>query len=113
MSENGTTIPVKGLGNIKWKDFWKSLYYAAASQIIALVVFFIKNILQLHPHLPTWGEWLPYVQMTVYAIGGYIAAKFGVNNVGQIFQKYQPIVHIDVDSLNELKEKAASADTKE
>jgi len=113
MSENGTTFPVKGLGNIRWKDLWKSLYYAAASQIVALILFFCDSLLQAHPHFPTWIEWLPYVKATFAAIAGYIIAKFGVNNVGQILQKDQPVVHIDVDSLNELKEKAASADTKE
>lgn len=105
--ENGTTVPVKGLGNIKLKDLWKGLYYAIAGQIVALFLFFCNSLLQEHPHFPTWLEWLPYIKATFAAIIGYLGAKFGVNNVGQILQKDKPVVHVDVESLNDLKAKAA------
>ncbi|MEO7048951.1 MAG: hypothetical protein ABI091_26850 [Ferruginibacter sp.] len=106
MSENATTIPPKGLGSIKWNDLLKGVYYASIGQFLALGGFLISGILTDHPHFPTWVEWLPYVKATVYAIGGYIAGKFGVNNVGQIFTKDKPVVHVDAAELDSLKQQA-------
>lgn len=106
MSENATTIPPKGLGSIKLNDLWKGLYYAAIGQVLALAGFFVSGLLTEHPHFPTWAEWLPYVKATVYAIGGYIAGKFGVNNVGQILQPDKPVVHVDAEELKDLRDKA-------
>lgn len=104
------TIPPKGLGSLQWHDLLKGLYYAAIGQLLALVGFLFTGLLQEHPHFPSWVEWLPYVKATLYAIGGYIAGKLGVNNVGQIFAKDKPIVHVDATALDELKAKAEQAD---
>lgn len=106
MSEIATTVPPKGLGNVRWKDLVKGIYYACIGQILALIGFMFTGLLQEHPHFPTWVEWLPYVKATLYAIGGYIAGKLGVNNVGQIFQKDKPVVHVDANQLASLQEQA-------
>ena|SRR6185503_4559901 len=103
-----TPPPPKGIGSIQWRDLLKGIYYAAIGQFLALIGFFVSGILTEHPHFPTWIEWLPYVKATVYAIGGYIAGKFGVNNVGQIFKKDKPVVPIAQDTLQDLKDKAAT-----
>jgi hypothetical protein len=102
MSEEVSSIPPKGLGSIQLRDFWKSLYYAANMQIIALFGFLLTSLLQDHPHFPTWVEWLPYVKATVFAIFGYLTGKFGVNNVGQIFKADQRVVKVDAVKLDEL-----------
>jgi len=102
------TIPPKGLGSLKLADLWKGLYYAASAQILALIYFLFEQLLTEHPHFPTWIEWLPYVRATVFAILGYLVAKLGVNNVGQIFTKDKPIVRVDAQALDELKAKADS-----
>lgn len=112
MATPTATIPPKGLGNINWNDLWKGLYYAAIGQILALIGFFVSGLLTEHPHFPTWAEWLPYIKSTLYAIGGYLAGKFGVNNVGQILTKDKPIVRVDAEALDELKAKAEIADKK-
>lgn len=109
MSDTTPAIPPKGLGTLQWRDLLKGVYYAAIGQLLALGGFFLTSVLQEHPHFPSWVEWLPYVKATLYAIGGYITGKLGVNNVGQIFTKDKPIVHVDAQALEELKEKADSA----
>ena len=102
------SIPPKGLGAIQWRDILKGVYYAASAQIIALIYFGIGQIFVPNPHWPTWVEWLPYLKAAVMAIVGYIIAKLGVNNVGQIFTKDKPIVRVDAQALDELKAKADS-----
>jgi hypothetical protein len=111
MSETATSIPQKGLGTVKWHDVLKGLYYISIGQILALVGFLVSSLLQEHPHFPTWAEWLPYVKVACYSIGGYITGKFGVNNVGQILKKDQPVVHIGADQLDELQQKADILDS--
>ena len=104
MSEIASTVPPKGLGNVRWKDLLKGIYYSCFTQIIALIAFLVNGLLQEHPHFPTWVEWLPLVKLNVYAIGGYLAGKLGVNNVGQIFQKDKSVVHVDAEQLASLQE---------
>lgn len=96
----------KGLGSIKWKDLFKGLYYAAVGQILYLAGFFFSSLLQEHPRLPTWPEWLPYIKAIAVAIGGYLVGKLGVNNVGQILTKDKPVVQVSKETLEELKDKA-------
>lgn len=107
MSEIATiTIPPTGLGRIMfWRDLGKGLYYACAGQLLALVSYIGDSILQEHPHFPnTWIEWLPYVKNIAYAASGYVIAKFGVNNIGQIGKKNKPVVLVSQKHLEE-KEK--------
>lgn len=106
MPDTTATIPPKGLGAIQIRDLFKGLYYAASSQLIALIYFGIEQIFVEHPHFPTWVEWLPYLKAFVLAIIGYPVAKLGINNVGQIFTKDKPIVRVDAAALDELKQKA-------
>lgn len=111
MSEQtATTVPPKGLGSVKLRDLWKGLYYIAISQVIVMLGLLGENILQEHPHFPTWIQWLPYLKAAVASLAAYLGGKLGVNNVGQIFQKDKPVVHVDVESLKELQEKANEAE---
>lgn len=102
---NQAAIPkTKGIGNIKWADLSKGLYYASIGTILTLVGFIVESILTEHPHFPSWVEILPYIKGVVASLGGYIVGKFGVNNVGQVLQKDKEVVRIDVDTLDDLKE---------
>ena len=101
-----TVPPKKGLGSIQWRDLLKGVYYAAVGQILYLIGFFFSSLLQEHPRFPTWIEWLPYIKAIAVTIGGYIVGKFGINNTGQILTKNKPTTTIDVDTLNDLKQKA-------
>ena len=109
MSENAD-VPPKGLGSIKWQDILKGVYYAAIGQLVYLAIYFGNSILQATPHFPTWAEYVPYLKAVFASIGGYILGKLGVNNVGQIFTSDKPVVRMDVNAVNELKQKAAVAD---
>lgn len=114
MSQSGTVqVPPKGIGKIAWRDLWKGLYYACAGQLLALVSFVGVSIFQEQPHFPnTWIEWLPYIKGLVYAAAGYVLAKFGVNNVGQVGQSDKPVVLVDQEHLEDLKQKADSNTSK-
>ncbi len=112
MSELATTIPPKGYGSLQARDWLKGLYYAVVGSIVLMFYFLVENLLQEHPHWPTWNEWLPLIKGFVQAFAGYIIGKIGVNNVGQIFQKDKPIVHVDAEDLKKVVEKAAEADGK-
>ncbi len=104
------SMPPKGIGTVNWKrDLLKGLYYACAGQIIAILGFVGTSILKEQPHFPnTWVEWLPYVKGLIYTAAGYIGAKFGVNNVGQLFQKDKPVLLVAKEHLKDLTDKAAA-----
>lgn len=106
-----TPIPPRGIGNIKWYDLLKGMYYTGIGAILALVSFVVKGILTETPHLPTWVEILPFVQTIVFTVGGYLVGQLGVNNVGQILTKDKSTVRIDVDTLNDLKNQDDSTKT--
>lgn len=98
--------PAKGIGTIKWSDLVKGVYYACIGQILYMIGFFFMSLLQEQPRLPTWIEWLPYLKAIAVSIGGYVIGKLGINNVGQPLAKDKPVVHVDVEDLNNLKEQA-------
>lgn len=110
MSETKQTLkaPATGLGQIAfWSDLGKGLYYACAGQIIALLTYLGNSVMQEQPHFPnTWVEWYPYVKNIVYAAAGYVFAKFGINNVGQILQRNKDVLLVPKDHLDELIQKA-------
>lgn len=105
MSDNVAPLPKK-IGSVRLNDLVKGIYYAISAQIIALIYFGVEALFQEHPHFPTWAEWLPYTKAAVIGIVGYLIAKLGVNNVGQILQGDKPLVRVDANKLEELKTKA-------
>ena len=109
MSQNAD-IPPRGLNSIKWQDLLKGVYYAAIGQLVYLIIYFGDSILQATPHFPTWSEYVPYLKAVFVSIGGYLLGKLGINNVGQIFTSDKAVVKMDVNSVNELKAKVASAE---
>lgn len=110
MSEIATTVPPKGFGSLQARDWLKGLYYAVIGQLVIMLYFLVDNLLQEHPHWPTWAEWLPSVKAFVSTFAGYVLGKIGVNNVGQLFQKDKPIVHVAADELKALLNKDNEAD---
>ena len=108
--EVATKVPPKGLWSLQARDFLKGLYYAVVGQLVIMIYFLIQNLLQEHPHWPTWAEWLPSVKAFVSTFAGYILGKIGVNNVGEIFTKDKPVVHVDATDLKNLENKARVAD---
>ena len=102
-----TPPPPKGIGTIQLRDFIKGLYYAGIGQVLLLAGFVVSSLLQEKPVFPTWAESLPYIQSLAATLGGYILGKFGVNNVGQILTRDKEVVKIDVNTLENLKEKAS------
>lgn len=113
MGEKVTPPPPKGIGSVNLRDLVKGLYYATGTQIGIMIWFVIKNLLQEEPAFPTWAEWLPYLNIFVAQLVTYLLSKFGINNVGQIFTANKPVQQIAVDTLTNLKERAAFADTTE
>ena len=106
-NEKLTPLPPEGFGKIKWHDLAKGLYYAVIGSVLTLLGFLVEGILTETPHLPTWVEILPYIKGVTATIGGYILGQFGINNVGQILKKNKEVVKIDVNTLEDLKEKAS------
>jgi enamine deaminase RidA (YjgF/YER057c/UK114 family) len=100
-----TSLPPKGIGNIKAYDFIKALYYAILGTLFTFAMFMMESIFQNKPHFPTWIEMLPYLKAIIGQSMVYIAGQLGINNVGQILTKDKSTVRIDVDTLKELKEK--------
>lgn len=105
------TVPPTGLGSIAfWSDLGRGLYYACAGAILRLVSFVGGSVLSEHPHFPnTWAEWFPYVQGIAFAASGYVLAKFGINNVGQIMQRDKPVVLVGKEHLEDLTQQAANS----
>jgi hypothetical protein len=48
------------------------------------------------------------LKSTVAIIIAYLIKNLSTNNVGQVLQKDNPVVNVDVSTLNDLKEKANS-----
>jgi hypothetical protein len=110
MADTVTPPPPKGIGTIQLRDFVKGLYYAGIGQVLLIIGFIVSSLLQKKPVLPTWEQYLPYLQSLATTLGGYILGKFGVNNVGQILTKNKEVVNIATDTLDDLKDKADKAD---
>lgn len=97
----------KGLWSIKGNDFIKGAYYACIGGVVLYGSFVIEMLLQNEPRMPTWVESLPYIKGIVAAFFGYVIGKLGINNTGKIGQKDEATVHVSVNDLKELKNKAA------
>src|SRR5690242_4551739 len=105
MAENATTVPPKGLGTIKISDFWKGALMAFGTSLLGGIYFLLTK-----DHFPTWAEFQPYLQAAIAAFIMYILKNLGTNNVGQLLTKDKPVVHVDVETLNDLKYKASGGD---
>jgi hypothetical protein len=106
MSEIATTIPPKGLGSLRISDFWKSLFLAALVNIL-LVLYPIINA----GNWPSHSDLDSMLKSTIAIIMGYLIKNLTTNNVGQLFKKDKPIVHVDAKSLSELQAKAGASDS--
>lgn len=106
MEEIGTTIPPKGLGSINLADFLKGLWISVGSSIIAFIYLFMNN----NWSMPSHADMIPYINAIVIGFISYIGKSLTTNNVGQLFQRDKPIVHVDAEELNALQEKATGLD---
>lgn len=104
MPELATTVPPKGIGNIRWADLAKGAILSCSAQILAMLDFWLNA-----DHFPTYLEWQPYIKATIYFFVLYLLKNFGTNNVGQFLKADKPIVHVDKEQLQELKDKADTA----
>lgn len=103
MAQDATTVPAKGLGSLKLSDFWKSLFLAAIVNVLLVLYPIIQG-----GHWPTSNDLQDMLKSTVAIIIAYLIKNLSTNNVGQILEKDKPVVHVDVETLNDLKEKANS-----
>lgn len=101
MGQIATTVPPKGLGRLQLNDFFKGALITCFGHLVAMVIFLIRQ-----DHFPTWPEWQPYVEVTVYTFLVYLGKNLGTNNVGELFTKDKPVVHVDANDLKELEAKA-------
>lgn len=105
MSEQSTSIPQKGMWTIKAMDWVKGLGIALFGNIAAMGIYLVKQ-----DHWPTYEEWQPYIVITVTTFFAYIGKNFTTNNVGNLFQKDQPVVHVNAEKLASLEKKAEAAE---
>lgn len=108
MAETATSIPQKGLGTIQWTDFLKGLWISVGSSILALVYLLINN----HWKMPSFSEVEPYLNAIVIGFVSYLGKNLTTNNVGQLFKKDKPVVHVNAEKLQTLEQKAAALDEK-
>lgn len=101
MTEIATTIPPKGLGSLQLSDFWKSLFIAALMNVLLGLYAIINS-----GAMPTQADWIVMGKSTAAIILSYLIKNFSTNNVGQLFTKDKPIVHVDAEQLTELKQQA-------
>lgn len=107
MAETTTSIPQKGLWTMKAMDWIKGLGIALGTSILALGSLIIQN----HWKMPTFVVLEPYLDTIGYGFLAYIGKNISTNNVGQLFTKDQPIVHVEASELAALQQKAGEVDT--
>lgn len=103
MPELSTTVPPKGLGNLRLADFIKGAALSCSAQLLAMLDFWFRA-----DHFPAYTEWQPYIKATIYFFVLYLFKNFGTNNVGQFLKADKPIVHVDKEQLEQLQQKADS-----
>lgn len=101
MAQEASTIPARGLGSLNLSDFWKSLFLAALMNVLLSLYTIINS-----GALPTHADWIMMLKSTSAIILAYLIKNLGTNNVGQMFTKDKPVVHVPVQELTELKEQA-------
>lgn len=107
MAENTTSIPQKGLWTMKAMDWVKGLGLALGTSILALGSLIISN----HWRIPPFEVLEPYLDTIGYGFLAYIGKNLTTNNVGQLFKKDQPVVHVDASELASLQQKASQNNT--
>ena len=102
--EDSTTVPPKGLGSLHISDFWKGAFITVGGIVLSGLYALVTQ-----DHFPTWPEFRPYLQSAAGAFIMYIGKNLATNNVGQMFKPDKPVVKVDVETLNDLKDKAEQA----
>ena len=93
-------IPPKGLGSINWQDIWKTIFLAAVVNVL-LSLYTIINA----GNWPTSADLHVMLKATIAIIIGNLIKVLSTNNVGQLMQKDKPVVAVDKEKLDELKDK--------
>lgn len=106
MAENSSSIPQKGLWTVRAMDWVKGLGLALGTSILAVGSLIISN----HWRIPTFEVLEPYLDTIGYGFIAYVLKSFTTNNVGQPFQKDQPVVHVNAAKLDTLQQKANELD---
>ena len=106
MAETATSIPQKGLWTVKAADFLKGLWMAVGSSVIAFGFLIINN----HWRIPSFDQLEPYLNAFSIAFLTYIGKNVVTNNVGELFKKDKPVVHVNAEKLQTLEQKAAALD---
>lgn len=106
MSQTASPIPPKnGIGTLQLSDFWKSLLIAALSNVL-LSLYSIINT----GNFPTHADLIVMLKSTIAIVISYILKNLGTNNVGQFLSKDKPVIAVDKQYVENLKDKAAQAD---
>lgn len=103
MAEVATSIPQKGLWSIKISDFLKGLWISVGSSVIAFIYLIINN----HWKLPTFEVFEPYLNAIGFSFLSYLGKNLSTNNVGELFKKDKPVVHVDASELASLQQQAS------
>lgn len=103
MAQKASNISAKGLGSINLNDFWKGALLTVFTSLLSGLYVLLSE-----DHFPTWIEFKPYVIAALAGFVSYILKNIGTNNVGQILKQDKPVVPVEVEKLEELKDKANS-----
>lgn len=103
MPELATTVPPKGIGALNWQDIGKTVFLAAVTNML-LSLYSIINA----GGWPTHQDFIVMAKATIAITIGNLIKAVSTNNVGQLFTRDKPIVHVDAEQLKEVVEKADS-----
>ncbi len=101
MTQEAQTVPPKGLYTLQVSDFVKGLGFVLFGNLAAALIFLIRQ-----DHWPSWVEWQPYAESALTVFLAYIGKNFFTNNVGEVFTQDKPVVKVDIETLDNLKQKA-------
>lgn len=104
MGDTSSSIPQKGIGTLNAMDWVKGLGLALGTSVIALGGLIISN----HWRIPPFAVLEPYLDTIAYGFLAYIGKSLSTNNVGQLFQRDKPVVHVNAAKLASLEQIAAS-----
>lgn len=102
MGQSATNvIPPKGYGTMTWRDAGKTVFLAAATNVL-LSLYAIINA----GGWPTNEDWHVMIKATLAIVLANIIKAISTNNVGELFTKDKPVVAVGAEELNQLKEQA-------